>query len=64
MKAEVKNHEAVKSAQKATVSGRKPRRPVKRTREEEKEVYQRAFIGCGQKDDYEVMTKLGEGTFG
>ncbi|KAL5521803.1 BUR1 [Sanghuangporus sanghuang] len=43
----------------------KPKRvPVKRTREQEKTAYQRIFIGCGNRDDYDVMTKLGEGTFG
>ncbi|EJD05345.1 Pkinase-domain-containing protein [Fomitiporia mediterranea MF3/22] len=38
--------------------------PVKRTREEEKAVYHRVFLGCGQRDDYDIVTKLGEGTFG
>ncbi|TDL21991.1 Pkinase-domain-containing protein [Rickenella mellea] len=37
---------------------------VKRTREEEKKAYGRVFAGCGQKDDYNILTKLGEGTFG
>ena len=40
------------------------RAPVKRTREQEKEAYGRVFVGCGRKEDYDVMTKLGEGTFG
>ena len=40
------------------------RKPVKRTREQEKEAYGRIFLGCGQKDDYDITTKLGEGTFG
>lgn len=38
--------------------------PVRRTREQEKAAYQRVFVGCGSRDDYDVMTKLGEGTFG
>ncbi len=43
----------------------KPRRkPVQRTREEEMTAYGRVFQGCGQQSDYEVTTKLGEGTFG
>jgi serine/threonine-protein kinase BUR1 len=40
------------------------REPVKRTRKEEVEAYGRAFEGCGVQMDYEVTTKLGEGTFG
>ncbi|KAH8110277.1 kinase-like domain-containing protein [Phellopilus nigrolimitatus] len=46
------------------VVSRKKRLPVKRTREEEKAAYQRVFSGCGRRDDYDIMTKLGEGTFG
>ena len=43
----------------------KPRRkPVQRSREEEMVAYNRVFQGCGQQSDYEVTTKLGEGTFG
>lgn len=42
----------------------KKRIPVRRTKEQEKEVYNRTFIGCGAKSDYDVLTKLGEGTFG
>ncbi|KAI0684211.1 kinase-like domain-containing protein [Cytidiella melzeri] len=43
----------------------KPRRkPVQRTRDEERLAYGRVFQGCGQQDDYEVINKLGEGTFG
>ena len=38
--------------------------PVKRTREQEKVAYQRFFVGCRNREDYDVMTKLGEGTFG
>lgn len=43
---------------------KKTRTPVRRTREDEKVAYGRVFIGCGQRDDYDIMTKLGEGTFG
>jgi len=42
----------------------KKRVPVKRTREEEREAYGRVFLGCGQRDDYDMLSKLGEGTFG
>lgn len=40
------------------------RRPVQRTREEDKAAYGRIFQGCGMQSDYDVITKLGEGTFG
>lgn len=40
------------------------REPVRRTRKEEMEAYGRSFVGCGLQTDYEVTTKLGEGTFG
>jgi serine/threonine-protein kinase BUR1 len=40
------------------------REPVRRVRKEEVEAYGRSFAGCGLQDDYEVTTKLGEGTFG
>ncbi|KAI0747044.1 kinase-like domain-containing protein [Daedaleopsis nitida] len=44
---------------------RKPKRkPVHRTRSEEAAAFGRNFVGCGQKGDYAVLTKLGEGTFG
>ncbi|KAI5117879.1 hypothetical protein M0805_002271 [Coniferiporia weirii] len=43
---------------------KKKRVPVKRTRDEEKAAYRRVFVGCGRRDDYDIMTKLGEGTFG
>ena len=52
------------SAEKSTKNGKRMRTPVKWTREQEKSAYGRVFIGCGKKDDYDVMTKLGEGTFG
>lgn len=40
------------------------RKPVQRTREEERAAYGRVFHGCGHQSDYEVINKLGEGTFG
>jgi len=40
------------------------RPPLRRTREEEYKAYSRTFVGSGQQDDYDAMTKLGEGTFG
>ncbi|TRM60326.1 kinase-like domain-containing protein [Schizophyllum amplum] len=42
---------------------RRPHRPL-RSREAEKDAYGRVFAGCGMQADYEVTTKLGEGTFG
>ncbi|KAH9911999.1 Pkinase-domain-containing protein [Amylocystis lapponica] len=44
---------------------RRQRRPaVVRTREEENRAYGHTFAGCGRQEDYDVLTKLGEGTFG
>lgn len=40
------------------------RPPLRRAREEEYKAYGRTFVGSGQHDDYDAMTKLGEGTFG
>ena len=53
-------------------SGRKvreePRRnrilPARRTQKQEVQAYGHKFIGCGLQSDYDVTTKLGEGTFG
>jgi hypothetical protein len=46
-------------------AGKEEKREVlRRTREQEKEAYGRIFLGCGQREDYELATKLGEGTFG
>jgi hypothetical protein len=42
----------------------KKRAPVRRSRKEECEAYGRSFEGCGMQSDYDVTTKLGEGTFG
>ena len=36
----------------------------RRTVKEEMEAYGREFIGCGVQSDYDLTTKLGEGTFG
>ena len=38
--------------------------PVRRSPKEEEAAYGRVFKGCGKKSDYEITTKLGEGTFG
>ena len=40
------------------------RPPLHRSREEEYKAYGQTFVGSGQQDDYDTMTKLGEGTFG
>ncbi|KAJ7637060.1 kinase-like domain-containing protein [Roridomyces roridus] len=42
------------------------RRPptLRRPEHEEEKAYGRIFKGCGSKHDYQVTTKLGEGTFG
>jgi serine/threonine-protein kinase BUR1 len=34
------------------------------SRKEEEEAYGRTFLGCGSITDYDITTKLGEGTFG
>ncbi|CAK5272995.1 unnamed protein product [Mycena citricolor] len=38
--------------------------PLLRSSEAEKQAYGRVFEGCGKQSDYQVTTKLGEGTFG
>ena len=38
--------------------------PIRRTREQEKAAYQRVFVGYRSREDYDMMIKLGEGTFG
>jgi serine/threonine-protein kinase BUR1 len=40
------------------------REPLKRSAKEEEKAYGQVFVGCGYQKDYEVTTKLGEGTFG
>ncbi|KIP11898.1 hypothetical protein PHLGIDRAFT_33171 [Phlebiopsis gigantea 11061_1 CR5-6] len=40
------------------------RKPIHRTREEEQDVYGKIFKGCGLQSDYDLLKKLGEGTFG
>lgn len=37
---------------------------VRRSRKEEEMAYGRVFPGCGSIHDYDITTKLGEGTFG
>lgn len=44
--------------------GKKKREPVERSRKEDMEAYGRTFEGCGKQSDYNVTTKVGEGTFG
>lgn len=48
----------------AAPAPRPKRNPVHRSREEEKAAYGRIFEGCGLQSDYDVLMKLGEGTFG
>lgn len=43
---------------------RQRRKPVHRTREEEQAMYGKTFKGCGLQGDYDLLKKLGEGTFG
>jgi hypothetical protein len=38
--------------------------PPRMSEEEEKGRYARVFKGCGKREDYNMTTKLGEGTFG
>jgi serine/threonine-protein kinase BUR1 len=42
---------------------RKPA-PPRRSQIEEENAYGRVFKGCGNQHDYQITTKLGEGTFG
>ncbi len=56
-------NEPIKEQAKVIVH-RTRRKPVQRTREEEKALYGRIFRGCGMQSDYDVINKLGEGTFG
>lgn len=46
------------------VARRDRRKPVQRTRADDLIAYGRIFEGCGSKSDYDIITKLGEGTFG
>lgn len=50
--------------QEKVVTQARKREPVQRSRKEEEMAYGRVFKGCGRQRDYEVTTKLGEGTFG
>ena len=40
------------------------REPIRRTQKQEVQAYGHKFVGCGLQSDYDVTTKLGEGTFG
>ncbi|KAF7975517.1 hypothetical protein HWV62_9329 [Athelia sp. TMB] len=53
-----------RSHENLVVKETRKREPVRRTREEEYQAYGRWFEGCGRQGDYDVTTKLGEGTFG
>lgn len=46
------------------LAAQRRRKPIQRSRDEERAVYGRIFEGCGLQSDYDVITKLGEGTFG
>ena len=59
-----KTGEKSKELQPPSQPPRPIRPPLRRTREEEYKAYGRTFVGSGQQDDYDAMTKLGEGTFG
>ena len=48
----------------AVTLGKSKREPVHRSRKEEMEAYGRMFEGCGKQSDYNITTKVGEGTFG
>ncbi|KAH9039616.1 kinase-like domain-containing protein [Lactarius pseudohatsudake] len=56
--------EKPKEYQPSSQPSRPLRPPLRRSREEEYKAYGRTFVGSGQHDDYDAMTKLGEGTFG
>ncbi|PCH44740.1 Pkinase-domain-containing protein [Wolfiporia cocos MD-104 SS10] len=58
-----RDHKRAESDARVAVQ-RSKRKPVIRTREEEHREYGRVFEGCGKQEDYNVLTKLGEGTFG
>ena len=62
--AEEKGGQGSESGTLAIPIGKKKREPVERSRKEEMEAYGRTFEGCGKQSDYNVTTKLGEGTFG
>jgi serine/threonine-protein kinase BUR1 len=49
---------------KPEISSTGRRMVVKWSRKEEENAYGRIFVGCGAITDYDVTTKLGEGTFG
>lgn len=59
-----KSNGQIECEQKKVLIQRQRRKPVHRTREEEEAAYGRTFAGCGKKSDYDILTKLGEGTFG
>ena len=53
------------SARKVREEPRRHRNPRgRRTQKQEVQAYGRKFVGCGLQSDYDVTTKVGEGTFG
>jgi hypothetical protein len=53
------------SPRKVREESRRYRNPcLRRTQKQEVQAYGHKFIGCGLQSDYDVTTKLGEGTFG
>ena len=53
------------SARKVREEPRRHRSPrARRTQKQEVQAYGHKFVGCGLQSDYDVTTKLGEGTFG
>ena len=53
------------SPRKVREEPRRNRNPrLRRTQKQEVQAYGHKFIGCGLQSDYDVTTKLGEGTFG
>lgn len=50
--------------EKVVLNQSRRREPVRRSRKDEEKAYGRAFAGCSDQADYQVTTKLGEGTFG
>ena len=64
--------QVVKDVLKSEPGGADPLQPpplkrserMRRSRKEEELAYSRAFSGCGSIHDYDITTKLGEGTFG
>ena len=64
-KVDVQNRLDGEPPRKVREEPRRSRNPcVRRTQKQEVQAYGHKFIGCGLQSDYDVTTKLGEGTFG